>query len=682
MSDFQIKSKTPIQPSTVPQEIQAPKETEPKSITTGTTTHKPQLPGLEGQKQLENSDHALASLSKAQQKISPVQVGENALGLSETLSQPLSQTGEIPVAPGPYTKPKPYQPGEKTELGKQMELVRQKTRPGEGSYQTQLRMEHAALSQEFDRISLGAVGSSKAMRLAEKQLTAIDQRMSEIEKQIQDYKPHTRADMLRQFERSDGGNIFRKLYDQAISHGVHDDGHSSLWQKVKHSLLENEDTQSSLHMRALTDMRKQYVNNLVQEVLNDLLQQLPEGQEKKDLQAQLLKANAFGSTNLTSDYDVIMGALSKHVVHLEARVVEEFNARFSKAFGVEGGEFFDTNVYTRGLAPNSSEELGPNKDGVGGSGPYKWSNPEAQQLHDRQQDIMSLVKQRKFMSQPEWDGYVKDLASQLPETGRKDLLDRYGQADTIYKAAAKELDDMQAELRTQTKYKDLRPDALELAASNRLYEAKLKIVNQVSSNPDKVDQDTLKARVSFAMSQALLFANEPYFSEGTLRHVVGNEQELGNAKSKLQLSPVQGLQSFNENLGDTVKELGHLEGKPVGEVAFHSSKYIGRFCRAIDVILEARGEKDAPPKELEGPIAIQKALLSITNDLQQIRGGNLSKVPEGTSPSDHARNLLHQALGPLVPGTIPKLPESTGDLQTMLLGMARDVNSFVRPRLG
>jgi len=99
----------------------------------------------------------------------------------------------------------------------------------------------------------------------------------------------------------------------------------------------------------------------------------------------------------------------------------------------------------------------------------------------------------------------------------------------------------------------------------------------------------------------MLFANEPYFSAGTLFHVVGNIQQ----KWALPLGVPPLFQSMNENYGDFKKEIHHLQGKPFSTVAVKSSKYAFRVLDAA-VALKAQGVADP-----HDPTALRTAMAKV-----------------------------------------------------------------------
>ncbi len=87
--------------------------------------------------------------------------------------------------------------------------------------------------------------------------------------------------------------------------------------------------------------------------------------------------------------------------------------------------------------------------------------------------------------------------------------------------------------------------------------------------------------------EALFFANEPYFSEGGVRHIVGNLQKLAKEPldNKFEITKSQGIQSISENIGDTMKEFNHFSEEGLGTLSYKASKYINRLADAISITL-------------------------------------------------------------------------------------------------
>lgn len=150
-------------------------------------------------------------------------------------------------------------------------------------------------------------------------------------------------------------------------------------------------------------------------------------------------------------------------------------------------------------------------------------------------------------------------------------------------------------------------EAAFLEMNNELYLQQMAEVRQVqermraeeaTGNVEKAE--ALKAQAKKLMGTAIFFANEAYHSEGAVQHIVagvqGSDEQKEEALAKLDPSTL--LQSFNEQLGDFFKDLGHYSDKADGEIFYRSSKYLVRLLGAVDLVeSKLRGLK--PPVELD-----------------------------------------------------------------------------------
>lgn len=317
-----------------------------------------------------------------------------------------------------------------------------------------------------------------------------------------------------------------------------------------------------------------------------------------------IQPQAFGSKDLTSDYDVSLYGPDEHIG------VAEFNKRFRKRWGAEAGTVFDSNIYTKGSympdvkttknadgsKTHDITEANPVTTGEGKDNDYKL------------QDVLSLIKIRKHMSEDEWDDFVDATLKKITDDAtKKEARKRFDAADSQYVANLKALHEKIVKLNladdeadkvfaagkksVAAKAKEImaaNPDA-ELQASNRLYEEMLsevaakaserdswstKINDGSPTNEEVAKLDDLTAEVKRLQGKALQFANEAYFSEGAVRHVVGNMQ----AGYGINLQAQQAMQSFNEQLGDAIKDIAHYT--EFGKAAYRSSKYVDRLCSA------------------------------------------------------------------------------------------------------
>jgi hypothetical protein len=204
----------------------------------------------------------------------------------------------------------------------------------------------------------------------------------------------------------------------------------------------------------------------------------------------------------------------------------------------------------------------------------------------KQEEIMSLVKMRRFMTEDQWRDYSQNMA----DRGADPSL--FKQADSIYKTLQGELE----------KRKGSFPDTVkdrENHASNRLYEEKLaemiprlqelkqfrekyKGVDEDQIPPEELARiDALNLEVNQIQSEALFFANEAYHTGGPVQHVVLNQQMRLN----LDVDAQKLSHSVNEQTGFIMEQTEHVsidDPKGFGKSLWKSAKYLDRICNAAE----------------------------------------------------------------------------------------------------
>ena len=380
------------------------------------------------------------------------------------------------------------------------------------------------------------------------------------------------------------------------------------WVEVKEKYLSDETM-----MGAIVAFRKTYVDGLI----NDL---------RRDPRFRDMKTRAAGSTALSSDYDItFMGPQG-------AAAVQEFNRRFRAHWGKEAGTLFDTNVYAEDVLPDQATVL-EGRDDITRLGDSAGAANVDARLDEGLQDVASLIKVRKNMTRAAWSdftGRVLGLLAASPAVAQEANA-RFSDANTIYERTyvGEIIAKLESEPKGKARLKALRDegkmniaiveavmgDDEGIAASNRVYEEKLLYAAELERRRDKVPPDsrawkTLTVDLRKAKADAMLFANEPYFSAGTLYHVVGNTQ----AKYGAELSLAAHFQSLDENYGDVLKELHHLHGKSWSTVAVKSSKYVWRM-------LDAAAGLQAKGVDLGIDVAPLRAAAKVALDVRQQAAG-------------------------------------------------------------
>lgn len=193
------------------------------------------------------------------------------------------------------------------------------------------------------------------------------------------------------------------------------------------------------------------------------------------------------------------------------------------------------------------------------------------------------------------------------------------ESNKMYTAKMREIREIEATVR------ELEQTKGDLNILQRLGGGIMTLVNKLMDKPDKGIQsqiDAKKTQIKQLLSQAIFFAAEAYNSEGAIKHVVagiqGNklsdeekalpdheqarlkEQRRKQANDKLTLNHLQ--QSFNEQLGDFLKDFGHLARASDGKFYIKSSKYVWRMLDAALIVKERMGE-EFPDDQIKAVLA-------------------------------------------------------------------------------
>ncbi|VXD24516.1 hypothetical protein [Planktothrix paucivesiculata] len=475
------------------------------------------------------------------------------------------------------------------------------------------------------------------------------------------------------------------------------------WDKVKEQFSSDQKT-----MWQLFDFRQWYVDSLIS-VLRDTYPGLI--------------AQSVGSADPTSDYDI---TISTPGSGKDVEAIKWFNAQVRKEFGVEPGTVFDTNLYAKNYL--KVEENIDNQAAMGEQKPdqnLEQVEGEFGKIASLSHDMAALVKQRRYMKQVEWDNYVNQVVNNITDPEQQKFTrNQYEEADSIYQIAASELlgevkqeinqdgmsDEKKQRIQEHTKlgkaeeevlsqlpnnkYKDeIRKQLLgaeELQAithedsdlvlkkSNELYLDRMAKVRQLqqtihklgTGEPTKVE--ALKAQVQQMLGEAYFYAAEAYHSEGAVKHIVAGVQGAKNPNQKAavmnSLKPEHFLQSFNEQLGDFLKDLSHYANAHDGKIFYRSSKYLYRLFLAVAELRQYKF-KDFPSLQIESKTAHEIAK-DIDSQLVAIRKGN-KKFDSEDEKNQAAVDTMKEILG----------VQTASDLKVKILTMAQEFNVKVRSQI-
>ena len=469
------------------------------------------------------------------------------------------------------------------------------------------------------------------------------------------------------------------------------------WDKVKEQFSSDQKT-----MWQLFDFRQWYVDSLIS-VLRDTYPGLI--------------AKSVGSADPTSDYDI---TISTPGSGNDVEAIKWFNTQVRKEFGVEPGTVFDTNLYAKdylkveeNIDDTAKAEQKSDRD-------LDQPNRGFSKIGSLSQDVAALVKQRRYMKQVEWDNYVNQVVNSITDPQQQKLIrHQYEEADSIYQVAAYELlgevkqemsDPEKQKIEKQTKLgedeekvisnlpdgeykKTIRQQLLgaeELQAithdnsdlvlkkSNELYLERMTRIRTMqqtirklgTGEPTKVE--ALKAQIQQILGEACFYAAEAYHSEGAVKHIVAGVQGAKNPDQKAvimnSLKPEHFLQSFNEQLGDFLKDLSHYANAHDGKIFYRSSKYLYRLFLAVAELRQYKF-KDFPSLQIESKTAHEIAK-DIDSQLVAIRKGN-KKFDSEDEKNQAAVDTMKQILG----------VQTASDLKVKILTMAQEFNVKVRSQM-
>lgn len=469
------------------------------------------------------------------------------------------------------------------------------------------------------------------------------------------------------------------------------------WDKVKQQFGTDEKT-----MWQLFDFRQWYVDSLI-----GVLRNTYPG----------LIAKSVGSQDPTSDYDI---TISTPGSGNDVEAIKWFNAQVRKEFGVEPGTVFDTNLYAKdylkveeNIDDKAKAEQKSDRD-------LDQPNRGFSKIGSLSQDVAALVKQRRYMKRVEWDNYVDTVVRNIPDPKQQKLIrHQYEEANKIYQVAAYELlgnvkkgmtpgekkgvekhtklggeeEEVLKKIRDPKVQEMIRKQLLgteELQAithensdlvlkkSNELYLDRMAKVRQIqetirklgTGEPTKVE--ALKAQIQQILGEACFYAAEAYHSEGAVKHIVAGIQGSKNPAEKTaimnSLKPEHFLQSFNEQLGDFLKDLSHYANAPDGKIFYRSSKYLYRLFLAV---AELRHYK---LKQLKSLTIESKSANQIADDINSklvaIRKGNIQ------FDSEDVKNMAAvEAMNEILQVT------TASGLKTKILAMAQEFNVNVRSQI-
>jgi hypothetical protein len=462
-----------------------------------------------------------------------------------------------------------------------------------------------------------------------------------------------------------GGNPYAGVNPSAVHTACGKD-----WNKVKAMLLKGGENEADKMageyvMHQMTAYRASATKSRLDTICNRLTKET----------GVVHEAEAVGSTALTSDLDYsIKGPRA-------SQAVTEFNSEFRQAFGVESGVAFDSNVYTRSahLDFPLTAKPGDAKIPLDAKGLEEWNSFKGKSLgaaseaekgrlakvieqaekefpddlrarlrsvdNFRQQSASHVRAYENAMSHGAegpamWKQYCEGQLAGVSGAQRAMV-----QAE-LEQAAAQSLraeGEVLEQLRKQYPKENWTPERLRemahskdpaeldkfMTARNRLYETKLKSMDQLKAAYEKAGSEAerlqIAAQINQMQTESLYFASEAYQTQGSILSVVQNAQKAGGDVASPhygQLVSNQCRAAFNEQVGNAMAYGG---GWP--EVV-KAGKYVNRADGALKAHPIGVSALTADVEAAIGELDKLKALAQDAPELKNWAGRHYPAAPD------------------------------------------------------
>ncbi len=165
----------------------------------------------------------------------------------------------------------------------------------------------------------------------------------------------------------------------------------------------------------------QYRGKVVNEEIDKLRQKYP-----------TLIASASGSEDIESDIDI---AFATPGSGNDVKAAKEFNAAIKSRFKKPPGRVFDVNIYPRDYRALRGDSFKPsyNVDEIKDVGIDEPETEESGKLSMIDQDVATLLKQRRFLEEDQFNEMLKELLSKAPDEKTKKRIEKqYEEGEDIY----------------------------------------------------------------------------------------------------------------------------------------------------------------------------------------------------------------------------------------------------------
>lgn len=143
-----------------------------------------------------------------------------------------------------------------------------------------------------------------------------------------------------------------------------------------------------------------------------------------------LIAKASGSEDVESDIDITFATPGSGD---DVKAAQEFNAEIKRRFKKPPGRVFDVNIYPRDYgAIKESFKPDYNVDALVDEGIDEPDDAGAIKVSKIDQDVATLLKQRRFLDQERFDAMLDELIEQAPDDMKEKIRKQYEEGEDIY----------------------------------------------------------------------------------------------------------------------------------------------------------------------------------------------------------------------------------------------------------
>jgi hypothetical protein len=377
------------------------------------------------------------------------------------------------------------------------------------------------------------------------------------------------------------------------------------------------DTKNTDLLKYANELRKKYVNELLELIIIYLASSCRTSKSPNIV----CQTSAVGSTALTSNYDVTVTSFLVGTI-----IVEEFNKYFFKFWNDTSGKIFDTNFYGNSFFFNIMGDIPYNAE------KYKLlynqtDNEQKFLFYLPPKDLDETIKNSINRMQLKWlilKIYLHKKECNINNINNKNnknklLIDNFKNIEKIILDYIKKIYNIEYDIKNlQTEFNLLNEEKKNIEenikknqkitennkdnyirkAFDELYVSKLHIMD--INNQNYESSTNLNNEIRYNLLEKLIdsvllcnfFGNETYFCMGTIYHVVGHIQGLGN----FEMSSEYYVQSMLENLIDVFRYCEKINNDNF-KFVLKASKYIFRIYDAIQKYLEIPKIESLPSEE-------------------------------------------------------------------------------------